>query len=235
MGRLADPGQGDALQCAQHDAQGRAVGEHRHGAAVVGGAHTVQGGEIAVQHILRRLAALHVPQVHAAVEVVHLLGVCLVQLVPRVILPHTHVDLAEGGLQMQGQSLGQPDGTGCDLGAVEVAGIHGVNVHVLKALAQGIDLLVAAVVGDHAVVVAVSHAVEVALRLRVADEIDLRHTTVTHCFSSCAAAGTACAGSSAYCRSKSTSMAPWPYSSKAGTAFSPSHSGSSRTSRMSSR
>ena len=161
MRRVADAGQGDALQRAQYDAQSRTMGEHGHSTAVMGRADAVQGGDVATQQILCRLAALHAPQIHPAVEVVHLLRVQLVQLVPRMILPHAHADLPEGRLQMERQRLGQPNGPGSDLRTVQVAGVHRIDVHILKPLAQRVDLLIAAVVGDQPVVPAVGNAVEI--------------------------------------------------------------------------
>ena len=65
-------------------------------------------------------------------------------------------------------------GGGGDGGAEQVAGPHRVDAHTGKAARQGRDLPVA-VVGDQAVVPAVDPAVEIALRLRVADQVDGGH------------------------------------------------------------
>ena len=82
---------------------------------------------------------------------------------------------------MEGETLGLVDGLGGGAGAEEVGGVHRVNVDIFKAAAENVNLTVAAV-GNEAVILSVGNAVEVALRLGVADEIDGCHTMLTHSF-----------------------------------------------------
>ena len=77
---------------------------------------------------------------------------------------------------MQLQPLGLIDRPGGGHGAVEVAGVHRVDMNGFKALLQRLDLP-KTVFGDEGIVSPVDAAVEVALRLRVADEIDRSHLT----------------------------------------------------------
>ena len=77
---------------------------------------------------------------------------------------------------MQLQPLGQIDGLGCGAGADQVTGVHGIHRHVPKALRQRPDLAAPPVIGDAAVIVSVGNAIEVALRLGVADKINRRHS-----------------------------------------------------------
>ena len=86
-----------------------------------------------------------------------------------------------GTVAVEGETLGLVDGLGGGAGAEEVGGIHRVNVDIFKAAAENIDLTVATV-GNEAVILSVGNAVEVALRLGVADEIDGCHTMLTHSF-----------------------------------------------------
>ena len=195
VGRFAHLGERQAVQRAQHHPHGRAVAEHGDGLAVVLRRHPLQGGDVAIQHLLCRLAALHVELVQLAVEVKHLLLIGGVQLLPGTALPAAHVNLPEGGLQMQLQPLRLIDGPGGGAGPEQVAAVHRVNVYVVKALFQYPELLIAPV-GDQAVVLAVGDAVEVALRLGVADQINSCHSTFTHAFISLTAAPT----SPPYCR-----------------------------------
>ena len=78
---------------------------------------------------------------------------------------------------MQRQSLGDVDRPGGGHGAEEVAGVYGVDLHVLKPLFQGLDLAIS-VVRDQAVILSVDPAVEVSLSLRVADQIKCCHSAI---------------------------------------------------------
>ena len=184
------------------------MGKYRCGAALMGPGHALQRRDKPVHHLLCRLGPRHTPQVGPPVEVVHLLRVSHVQLMPGVVLPLPHADLPERRLQMQRQGLGQPDGPCGDLRPVQVAAVHRVDVHLPEPLPQSVDLLIPPVVGDQPVAVAVCNAVQVSLRLRVADQIQPRHTTVTHCFHARTASSTAAAGSAAYCKALSAASAP---------------------------
>ena len=176
MGRLADLRQGQPLKRTQNDTHGRAVGENGHRLAVMLPGHPAQGRQIPVQHGLGSLTALHLPAVQLVVELHHLQGPAGLDLAPGQALPHAHVHLPEGGLQVQGQALGDINRLGCGLGADQVAGVHGIHRHVPKALRQRPDLAAPPVIGDAAVIVSVGNAIEVALRLGVADKINRCHS-----------------------------------------------------------
>ena len=75
---------------------------------------------------------------------------------------------------MEGKAFGLVDGGGGGLGAEKVAAEHRVDGNIGKAAAEGPQLAIAPG-RDGAVVLAVGHPVEIALRLGVADEIDGRH------------------------------------------------------------
>ena len=77
---------------------------------------------------------------------------------------------------MQGQALGDINRLGRGLGADQVAGVYGVHRDVPEPPGQGLHLPGAAIVGDQALLLAVGDAIEVALGLGVADEIDFRHS-----------------------------------------------------------
>ena len=175
-GRVPDLQQAQALQGSQHDPHGGAVGENGHRLAVMLPGHPPQGREVAIQHLPGRLAAGDLPAIQPVVEIIVGLGVLPQQLIPTVLLPLPHADLSEGGIRMQLQPLGQIDGLGCGAGADQVAGVHGIHRHVPKALRQRPDLAAPPVIGDTAVIVSVGNAIEVALRLGVADKINRRHS-----------------------------------------------------------
>ena len=175
-GRVPDLQQAQALQGSQHDPHGGAVGENGHRLAVMLPGHPPQGREVAIQHLPGRLAAGDLPAIQPVVEIIVGLGVLPQQLIPTVLLPLPHADLPEGGIRMQLQPFGQIDGLGCGAGADQVAGIHGIHRHVPKALRQRPDLAAPPVIGDAAVIVSVGNAIEVALRLGVADKINRRHS-----------------------------------------------------------
>ena len=181
VGGFAHLGEGETVQHADDHAESRAMGKNGNGLAVMGLGNPLQGGEEAVQHLLAGLAALDGELVQLTVEAVHLLLIVGVQLLPNAALPNAHVDLAESGLEVEGETLGLVDGLGGGAGAEEVGGVHRVNVDIFKAAAENVDLTVAAV-GNKAVILPVGNAVEVALRLGVADEIDGCHTMLTHSF-----------------------------------------------------
>ena len=176
VGRLADLRQGQPLKRAQDDAHGRAVGENGHRLAVMLPGHPAQGRQIPVQHGLGSLTALHLPAVQLVVELHHLQGPAGLDLAPGQALPHAHVHLPEGGLQVQGQALGDINRLGGGLGADQVAGVYGVHRDVPEPPGQGLHLAGAAIVGDQAFLLAVGDAIEIALGLGVADEIDFRHS-----------------------------------------------------------
>ena len=104
-------------------------------------------------------------------EALHLLPVEVVGLAEGEVLPAVEVQLPELRVGVQGESLGHIDRPGSGHGAVQVAGPHRVHGDVPEAGLQGLDLP-EAVVSNQGIVPPVDAAVEVALRLGVADEID---------------------------------------------------------------
>ena len=168
MGGAAQLAEGATLQRAQHDAQRRAVAEHRHGLAVVLLRDLRQRRNKPIQHLLRRFAVGHLPAIQVAVEVHDALLVLHAQLLPRLPLPDAHVHLPQIRVGVQRQSLGQVHGLGGGAGAEKVAAVYGVDGDVLKTPAQHLDLLIASG-GDESVIVPVGNAVQVSLRLGVAD------------------------------------------------------------------
>ena len=92
------------------------------------------------------------------------------QLSPGHVLPDSRADLPQAGVDPEREPPGTVDGPGGGHGPVEVAGIYRVKVDALKPLFQGLHLL-PALAGEQAVVPAVAAAVEIALRLSVADKI----------------------------------------------------------------
>ena len=136
------------LQRAEDDAQRRAVGEQGDRLAVVRAGDLLQCGEIALKHLPGIFAALGLPEVDAAVEVIELLRPQAAHLLPCVPLPRAHVYLAEGRRGVQREVLRHIDGLRRRLCAVEVGGIDGVNADALEALRERADLLRAAPVGD---------------------------------------------------------------------------------------
>ena len=101
-------------------------------------------------------------------EKLQLLRVLPGDLAPGLLLPDAHADLPQTRAAVQRQPLGAVQGAGGGAGAVEVAGVDGVDMDVPKAPGQGLHLPPAPVCED-AVGLALSDAVEISLRLRVAD------------------------------------------------------------------
>ena len=160
--------------CQQHP-DGVAVGEYRHGAAFILLRDVTDSPQHPVQHLLGRLGVLDVPFGKLAAEIGHLLRVLAVDVAPGALLPTAHVDLPQRRHPVEGQALGLVDGAGGSAGTVQVAGVHRVNMDVREPLFQCPDLPPAPV-GEVTVLLALGNAVQVALRLRVADEINGRHT-----------------------------------------------------------
>ena len=120
------------------------------------------------------LSPLH-PEVRGAViEADQIHGVAPLQLAPGLVLPCAQADLPQARVGVQLQTVGQVDRFGGSHCTEQVAGVHRVDMYVRKPSPQGRDLPVA-VFGDQAVVPAVYPAVEIPLRLRVADQIDGCH------------------------------------------------------------
>ena len=97
----------------------------------------------------------------AVVEQGQLLRLGVPHLAPGAVLPVTHVDLPQAGVQVEGEVFGQIDGPGGELGADQVAGVDRLDGDSGKALLQGLDLT-HAVGGDQGVIPAVDAAVQIA-------------------------------------------------------------------------
>ena len=108
------------------------------------------------------------------IEEGQLLALEMAHLTPGQILPVAHVDFTKAGVEVERQVLGTADRTGRELGADEVTGVDGIDGDGVKPLLQCLNLALS-IFGDQRVVPAVDAAVEVALRLRMANEIDCCH------------------------------------------------------------
>ena len=123
----------------------------------------------------KRLAALHVPARGIVVEILHLLRRLVFHVAPRAALPDAERDLAQARRGLQRQLRVRPqDRLRGVLRALQIAGIHRVERHIAEPLGERVDLLAAAR-RDLTVPVALDAAVEIALRLGMADEIDRGH------------------------------------------------------------
>ena len=95
------------------------------------------------------------------------------------VLPDAHMYLAKARLCVQSQPLRLPDRARGGAGTDEVAGIDRVDLHRFKAFLQRRDL--AQAVGRDGGIVPAMHAPEdIALRLRVADEVKRCHRITTY-------------------------------------------------------
>ena len=92
-GCLAQLFQGIALYRGQQDADGAAVGEDRHGAAVVFRRDLLYGVEHPVPDLGGSLRPLRVPQVQPVGEIFHLLRICPGDL-PQVFCSHTPTQIS---------------------------------------------------------------------------------------------------------------------------------------------
>ena len=173
-GRPAQLLQGDPLKGRQQQPDGTAVGEHRRRLSLVGRRDVPHCRQQPVLNRLGRLRPLHVPQVKGAVEVPQLFRVLPGDLPPGLFLPDAHADLPQVPPPVQGQPPGPVDGAGRGAGAVEVAGVNRVHGDAGKPALQRLDLPPAPV-RDDAVGLPLGDAVQVSLRLRVADQIDGGH------------------------------------------------------------
>ena len=120
------------------------------------------------------LRPLRVPQMQPVGEIFHLLRICPGDLPPGLLLPYAHADLPQVAAPVERQFFGDVNGGGGGAGAVEVAGVYGIDVDVREPPLQSPDLLLAQV-GEDTVVLALGNAVEVALSLRMPDEIEFGH------------------------------------------------------------
>ena len=165
---------GDAFHIGEKLADSCAMAEYGDGLT---GVLPCQGGQGPLQPIPRlgqTLAARGPPGRVATVEGRHPRRIKVPHLPPSLVLPVPHVQLPQLRVGTQFQAPGLIDSPGRGAGAVQVAGPHRVEVLPLEALLQGLDLP-ETVLGHQGVVPAVDAAVQVSLRLSVADQIDGRH------------------------------------------------------------
>lgn len=181
MGRGAGLLQGAALQAGQQQADGVAVGENCHCLSVILRSDFPNGLQHPLQHRGRRLRALHMPAVHLVAEIVHLLRPAPGDLAPGLLFPCAHTDFAQGPAAMQRQIFGDVQGAGGGTGAVQVAAVHRIDADSGKSPLQGF-YLPPAPVGENTVVLALGNAVQVSLRLGVANQIDSGHVSLPWTF-----------------------------------------------------
>ena len=140
----------------------------------------VRGGNVAQRRLKTRgklwprLTALDVPVDGVVVELFKQLRFELLQLAEGVVLPAAEADLAQARVGVQRKILWRINGRGGLAGAIEIAGITGVNLDWFKAAAERLDLK-QAVRRNQRIVPAVDAAIGVSLGLGVADEIKRGH------------------------------------------------------------
>ena len=140
----------------------------------------VRGGNVAQRRLKTRgklwpcLTALDVPVDGVVVELFKQLRFELLQLAEGVVLPAAKSDLAQARVGVQLECFRDIDSRGGLAGAIEIAGITGVNLDWFKAAAERLDLK-QAVRRNQRIVPAVDAAIGVSLGLGVADEIKRGH------------------------------------------------------------
>ena len=107
-------------------------------------------------------------------EGVHHLRLLPAHVAEKACLPGTDVDLAQVALGVQRKVVIAADRPGRQHRALQVAGIQRVDFHIAHSFGKGVDLPETER-GDIAVPMALHRAVEVALGLGMADEIDFCH------------------------------------------------------------
>ena len=158
------------LKCAEHGA----VREDGNRFAGIRGGNVAQRRLKTRGKLWPRLTALDVPVDGVVVELFKQLRFELLQLAEGVVLPAAKSDLAQARVGVQLECFRDIDGRGGLAGAIEIAGITGVNLDRFKAAAERLDLK-QAVRRDERIVPAVDAAIGVALGLGVADEIKRGH------------------------------------------------------------
>ena len=157
-----------------HPAQDAAVREYGDRFSVVFLRSLPQRRQKALRIFREGLAVLHRPELRFLVELRHTLRLEALEPSERDILPAAEIDLAEATVAAQLQSLWQVNGACRHAGAVQVAGVAGVDGNVLKAYPERIDLP-QAVGRDAGIILSVDAAVGVSLRFRVPYQIDSCH------------------------------------------------------------
>ena len=128
------------------------------------------------------LSPLHLKVRGGVVETDEPHGVVPLQLSPGPVLPDPHPDLPQSGGGVKFQAVVWIDGlSGCH-GAEQITGVHRVNVCIRKPAPQSGNLPVT-VVSDETIVPSVDPAVQISLRLGMADDKYLCHRTqLSLCF-----------------------------------------------------
>ena len=161
----------------QQAADRHAVADNGDGAAVVFAGDRLQRGGGAAAHVVIALGAGKAEFLGVMDKEIRLMGLVVIDVGEKARLPGPDIDLAqvENGVQLQRAEA--PDRLGGEHRAAEVAGIERVDLHAAEARGERVDLEQAQG-GDVAVPVTLHRAVEIALRLGVADQIDFCHNCV---------------------------------------------------------
>ena len=166
--------QGDAQDPREEAADGDPVADDGHGLAGVVPGDLLQGGAGALSHLGVGLAPLDGPLVLLEHKRMGKLRLVMDDVAEKLRLPAAHMDLPQLPGAVQGQIMEAGDGGGGEPGAVQVAGIERVDLHIPETLRQRVDL--AAAHGGHiSIPMPLHHAIAVALSLGMPNEINFRH------------------------------------------------------------
>ena len=164
----------DAADLTQQAADGDAVGGEHDGLSIVLLGDLTQGGVGPLRHLGIGLRPGEGESGLIKDELAELLPILPAQVAEVPGLPGTQADLPEAAVRDDGQIMVFGDGGSGEAGPVQVAGIDRVHMYVLKTLRQGVPLQDAHG-SNTAVPVALTHTVQVALRLDMADYINFCH------------------------------------------------------------
>ena len=164
----------DAADLAQQAADGDAVGGEHDGLAVVLLRDLTQGGVGPLRHLGIGLRPGEGERGLLKDELAEIFPILPAQVAEVPGLPGAQADLTEAAVRGDGQIMVFGDGGSGEAGPVQVAGIDRVHMYVLKTFRQRVPLQNPHR-GDAAVPVALTHTVQVALRLDVADYINFCH------------------------------------------------------------
>ena len=174
MGHLVPLLRGQAPHQRDQLADGHAVAEQGDGLVRMPGGQTARRLPHPGAQLVEALSVGGTPGGVGGIEPVQLLRPAAADIPEGQILPIPQVHLPQAGVGVQGEIFRDVHRPGGGHGAVQVAGINRVHTLFGKAPLQRRNLA-AAVGGDQAVIPAVGPTVQVALCLRVADDIKSRH------------------------------------------------------------